>query len=55
MKTPRVISYIDGPFYPDDSLSEKEAAQKLRNEIFKTMTDRAKDSDYEYIRYEKAE
>lgn len=51
IKRPRAVIYIDGPFYPDQTLSRKEAQNKLHNEIQKTLIDRAKLSDYEYCQY----
>lgn len=49
---PRVTVYIDGPFYKDESLSQKEAQTKLRDEVYAAMAERSKYSEYEYIRYE---
>ncbi|MBR5115377.1 MAG: 1-acyl-sn-glycerol-3-phosphate acyltransferase [Oscillospiraceae bacterium] len=50
-RTPRVESYIDGPFFPDPALPERQAAQALRDRVYAAMTERAKLSDCEYIRY----
>ena len=50
-KRPRAVIYIDGPFYPDKNLSRKEAQNKLHDEIWQAMNDRAKLSDYEYCTY----
>jgi hypothetical protein len=46
-----VITYLDGPFYPDKSLPIKERAQKLCDELYTKMIERSKESDCEYIRY----
>lgn len=51
----QIVSYIDGPFYPDKSLKIKEATEKLRNEVYDQMKERSKNSNIEYIKYEKAE
>lgn len=54
-KYPSVTVYLDGPFYADPSLSEREQAQALRNRIHATMVERAKESNYtkyHYIRKE---
>ena len=51
----KIVSYIDGPFYPDKSLKLKEATEKLRNEVYEQMKNRSKNSNIEYIKYEKAE
>lgn len=48
---PRCIIYIDGPFYPDQSLERKEAQNKLHDEIMQSLTKRAQNSDYEYYQY----
>lgn len=46
---PKINVYIDGPFLPDTTLPIKQAAQKLRDEVYNAMKDRcAKYSDYEY-------
>jgi len=47
----QIISYIDGPFYPDKNLNNKQAQEKLRNEVYKTMKERSKNSNYEQIKY----
>ena len=57
-KKPRMVTYIDGPFYPDMSVSLKERRKKLRDEVYETMCRRAENSNIEVIRYirkEKAE
>ena len=45
--------YVDGPFFPDESLSKKEQQNQLRDQIEGCMRERSKRSSYEYIRYEK--
>ncbi|MGZ7886827.1 lysophospholipid acyltransferase family protein [Lactobacillus crispatus] len=50
-KRPSAVIYIDGPFYPDTNLSRKEAQNKLHDEIWQVMKQRAKNSDYEYCQY----
>ena len=54
-KKPRMVTYLDGPFYPDKSLPPKAATQKLRNDIYSVMTQRSGQSNCEYIRYVKRE
>lgn len=52
IKRPRVIHYLDGPFYPDNTLSKVEAKQLLRDTIYQTMVARATNTpQYEYIKY----
>lgn len=52
-RRPKIIVYIDGPFYPDLTLSKKAAQRKLYQQIFAQLTNRAKLSDYNYIKYQK--
>ena len=47
----KITIYYDGPFYPDETLSTKEAQKKLHDEIYNTMLERAKNSNYEYYNY----
>lgn len=54
-KKPKVITYVDGPFYPDLSLSLKEQEQDLMNKVYNTMCERAKNNTYEYVKYIKKE
>ncbi len=52
-KTPRVTVYVDGPFYPSDSLSVRENTQWLRDTVYQTMCERSKNTSYTPIRYVK--
>lgn len=52
-KKPKIVTYIDGPFYPDSSLSIKEQRKTLRNAIYECMCERAKLSTVEWIKYTK--
>lgn len=54
-KKPKIITYIDGPFYPDKNLPVKEARAALRECAYTAMKQRAALSDVEYIHYERAE
>ncbi len=54
-KTPRIVTYIDGPFFADGSLPLKQRVKALRDEVYKTMCERARLSDCEYIKYIKKE
>lgn len=53
-KKPKMVTYIDGPFYPDETLNTKEKKQKLRDDVYNTMKNRAKNSNVCMIRYEKS-
>ena len=49
---PKIITYIDGPYYPNPELNTNENAAYLRDNVYKAMVDRAeKYSTYEYIKY----
>ena len=51
---PRIIFVVDGPFYPDLTISKEEAMTKLRNQVYSSMVSACeKYSTYEYIRYVK--
>ncbi len=50
-KTPRITVYVDGPFYKDSTLSDRENAHRLRDLVYSAMCERAKNSTYEAIRY----
>lgn len=51
-KKPRIVTYFDGPFYPDPTLNTKENAAYLRDKCYRAMVDRTeKYSTYEYIKY----
>ena len=52
---PKITEYVDGPFYPDSNVSTKEAEKLLRNQVYETMINRSKKSDFEYIKYVKKE
>ena len=52
-RTPKAKIYVDGPFWPDDSLKKKERQQHLRDQVYACMTERSKNSTYDYIRYVK--
>jgi len=46
-----MVSYIDGPFYPDMSLNKKDAQNKLRDIVYEKMVERAKNSNVEVVKY----
>lgn len=50
-KKPKAVTYLDGPFYPDQSLSPRARAKALRDQIYETMVMRSRESNCEYIRY----
>ena len=54
-KKPRMVTYIDGPFFPDESLSPREQKKQLRDTLYEHMLELSKHSDVDYIRYVKKE
>jgi 1-acyl-sn-glycerol-3-phosphate acyltransferase len=52
-KRPKLVTYVDGPFYADKSLSPKEQRADLRNRVYNAMVERSKSSNIEYIEYRK--
>ena len=49
----RIVTYIDGPFFPDTCLNLHEQKNDLRNQVYECMVERSKNSNIEYIKYEK--
>lgn len=54
-KTPRIVTYVDGPFTPDSTLGIKEQRADLRNQVYNAMCEAAKQSNVEMIQYIKIE
>ncbi|MCR4939170.1 MAG: hypothetical protein K5930_03550 [Treponemataceae bacterium] len=50
-KKPRMVTYVDGPFFADPSLSQKEQRGYLRNCVYNAMVERSKNSNCEIVRY----
>ncbi len=50
-KTPRIVTYVDGPFYPDSSLRKPRRVKDLRDRVYEAMVRRSKSSDVELIKY----
>jgi len=51
----KIVTYIDGPFFSNNSLNKKEQQKDLRNQIYNCMVERSKNSNIEYIKYIKKE
>lgn len=47
----RIVTYVDGPFYPDPTLPIPQRRKALRDQIYGAMTERAKCSNVERVRY----
>lgn len=52
-KKPKIVTYIDGPFFPNTELNAKAQRQDLRNQVYECMCERAKLSTVEWIKYTK--
>ena len=52
---PRVVTYVDGPFYPDPTLPPRERRKALRDEVYAAMTERSRLSNVVYIEYRRTE
>lgn len=55
VKTPRMVTYIDGPFYADLSLPKSLQKERLRDQVYDTMVSRSLNSNVELIKYIKDE
>ena len=53
-KHPRIVTYVDGPFYPDMEKPLKARRKELRDKVYRCMCKRAEKSDHEQIKYIKA-
>lgn len=51
LKMPRVITFVDGPFFVDKSLNKKDQVEDLRNKVYEVMCERSKNGNYQYIEY----
>lgn len=49
----KIVTYIDGPFFSNRELSIQQQKQELRNKVYNCMVERSKNSNIEYIKYEK--
>lgn len=54
-KRPKIVTYVDGPFFADESLPLHERKTDLRNRVYDRMCERAKNSNVEMIKYIRSE
>lgn len=54
-KKPRIVTYVDGPFFPNQEKNAREQRRELRDEVYKTMCMRARNSNHIQIKYVKKE
>lgn len=50
-KTPQIVTYVDGPFYPNKELTMKEQKRELHEKVLGSMKEYCKNSNVEVIRY----
>ncbi len=50
---PKIVTYVDGPFYPDPSLAPRERRKDLREKVYACMCRRSQKSDVVRIAYQK--
>lgn len=53
--TPKIVTYVDGSFYPDQTLSVREQRQKLHQQVMACMKRDCQNSNVEMIQYIKKE
>ena len=51
-KKPKMVTYIDGPFYADASLPVRQQKKMLRDQVYEIMKKRAKNNTVVCVRYE---
>lgn len=51
----KIVSYIDGPFFPNKDLSKALQKKDLRDKVYNQMVERSKNSNIEIVKYCKAE
>jgi len=50
-KEPKIVTYIDGPFYQNEDTPQRQRKKELRDRAYEVMTERAKNSTVEKIKY----
>ena len=55
IKTPRIVTYVDGPFYADKSLPKALQKEALRNAVYEAMVKRSAYNNVELIKYVRKE
>lgn len=47
----KIVTYLDGPFFQDESLNLKERRKDLRDKVYHCMVERSKESNIDVIKY----
>ena len=50
-KRPKIVTYVDGPFYPDESLPTRQRRRELRDRVYACMCKRAQSSEVQWVSY----
>lgn len=45
----KIVTYIDGPFYANKELNEKQAKEELRDKVYNAMVNRSKNSNIDIV------
>lgn len=54
-RTPRIVTYVNGPFYAQEDLSLSEQKEQLRRLVYDTMVENSRHNTVEMISYRKKE
>lgn len=52
-RRPKIVGYIDGPFFAEEKLKKVEQKEDLRDKVYGVMCERAKSNTVEIIKYSK--
>ena len=48
----KIVVYVDGPFYPNKTLTKKEAQEELKDAVYEAMVRRSFNSNVDVVKYE---
>ena len=54
-KNPRIVTYVEGPFYPDENSLLKDRKRELHEKVLLSMKENSKKNTVEMIKYVKKE
>lgn len=52
-KTPRIVTYVDGPFFPAEGMDGADKRQELRDRVYNRMVEFSEHNNVELIHYER--
>lgn len=50
-KTPRIVTYVDGPFFVKEGVTAKEQKKELRDQVYQAMVHRSRNNSVEKYQY----